>query len=167
MRLKEQNDSTLAGGDDRMEPIRLAKRFKYENCEEAKGAVFQGALFADEKALYLVHNSHAWESAATATAAFGLLGALIHHLCTRKKTVRYPFLSLPVSEMEPSMRERLGMRSFKETAEVSIIPKEDVLGYSKSMMSGSKFQVGDIEIVLLSPSAKAMKQLAAMGYSEL
>ena len=54
-----------------MDPVRVTKSFSYANTDIAKGAIFHGALFVDDKALYLIHNKHTWESAGTATAAFG------------------------------------------------------------------------------------------------
>lgn len=149
-----------------MDPVRLAKSFKYVNTEAGKGAIFQGAAFADENGLYLIHNKHSWESAGTATATFGLLGALIHHLVTRKKPVAYPFPTLPVTELPREMQASLGTNSFKETAEVTIIPKDQIRGFSKTMFGGSKFLVGDVEVVLLGASGKAMKQLPELGYAE-
>ena len=149
-----------------MDPMRLAKSFSYVNTEAAKGAIFHGAIFADEKGLYLIHNKHSWESAGTATAAFGLLGALIHHLVTRKKPIAYPFPTLPVSEIGREMQASLGTGSFKDGAEVSIIPKDQIRGFSKSMLKGTKFLVGDVEIVLLGASGKAIKQLPDLGYAE-
>lgn len=149
-----------------MDPVRLAKGFKYVNTEAAKGALFNGAVFADENGLYLIHNKHSWESAGTATAAFGLLGALIHHLFTRKKPIAYPFPTLPVTELPREMQSSLGTNSFKDTAEVSIIPKDQVRGFSKSMFAGTKFMVGDVEIVLLGAAGKAVKQLPDLGYAE-
>jgi len=150
-----------------MDPVKLAKGFKYGNTEAAKGAVFQGAIFVDENGLYLIHNKHSWESAGTATATFGLLGALIHHLVTRKRPIAYPFPTLPVSEIGREMQASLGAGSFKDSAEVSIIPKDQVRGYSKSVFTGSKFMVGDVEIVLVGASGKAMKQLPDLGYAEV
>ncbi|HRX77824.1 MAG TPA: hypothetical protein P5307_02120 [Pirellulaceae bacterium] len=150
-----------------MDPIRLSKSFSYVNAEAAKGAVFQGALLADENGLYLIHNKHSWESAGTVTAIFGLLGALIHHLVTRNKPIDYPFPTLPVSEIGSELQASLGTDSFKDTAEVTIIPKDQVRGYSKSTFKGSKFYVGSVEIVLLGAIGKAMKQLPALGYEEV
>ncbi|MBC8354476.1 MAG: hypothetical protein H8E66_20980 [Planctomycetes bacterium] len=149
-----------------MDPVRLSKAFSYVNTEAAKGAIFHGALFADDNGLYLIHNKHTWESAGTATAAFGLLGALIHYLATRKKTVDYPFPTLPVTELPRDLHASLGAGSFKETAEVSIIPKDQIRGYSKSTFKGSRFYVGDVELVLVGASGKAMKQLPELGYEE-
>ena len=149
-----------------MDPVRLAKSFKYVNTEAGKGAIFHGAVFADENGLYLIHNKHSWESAGTATATFGLLGALIHHLATRKKSIDYPFPTLPVSEIGREMQASLGTGSFKDSAEVSIIPKDQIRGFSKSVFQGSKFLMDDVEIVLVGASGKAMKQLPDLGYAE-
>lgn len=147
-----------------MEPVRLAKAFKYMKTEAGKGAIFHGAVLADKNGLYLIHNKHTWESATTATAAFGLLGALIHHFATRNKGIEYPFPTLPVSEIGEEFQVSLGTSAFKDTAEVSIIPAAQIRGYSTSKLKGSKFFVGDIEIVLIGASAKTMKQLPRPGF---
>ena len=70
---------------------------------------------------------------------------MIHHLVTRKKPVAYPFPTLPVSEIGREMQASLGATSFKDSAEVSIVPKDQVQGFSKSVFQGSKFLVGDID----------------------
>lgn len=150
-----------------MDPVRLTKSFKYQNTDAAKGAVFHGALLADEDGIYLIHNKHTWESASVVAVTLGPLGALIHYLFTKKKTVEYPFPSLPASEVSLDLQESLGIHSFKDTAEVSIIPRDQIQGFSKSMFKGMKILVGSIEIVLLGASGKAGKQLSTLGYNEL
>ncbi len=150
-----------------MDPVRLSKSFSYANTVAGKGAIFHGGIFADENGLYLIHNKHSWESAGTATAAFGLLGALIHHLVTRKKPVEYPFPTLPITELPSELQVSLNTGSFKETAEVTIIPKDQIQGYTKSMLKGSKFLVGAAEIVVLGAAGKAIKQLPEMGYEQV
>jgi hypothetical protein len=149
-----------------MEPLKLTKSFKYENSDAAKGAIFHGALLADQDGLYLVHNKHTWESAAIAVQ-FGPLGMLIHHLFTKKKTVEYPFPTLPASEVSPDLKATLGLQKFKDSAEVSIIPKDQVQGYTKSTFKGTRLKVGDVEIVLTGALGKAVKQLPDLGYAEL
>ena len=147
-----------------MEPLLLAKAFKYLGFEGAKGAIMHGAVYVDQEGFYLFHEKHTWESANTATAAFGLLGALIHHFCTRNKTVDYPFVTTEVGSLPGELFDRFNLRKMKDSALLSIVPRADVGELNKTFTGGASITVGSIQIVPISPKGKVWKQLPELGY---
>ena len=149
-----------------MELQLLAKSFKYTGHPGSKGALFSGAVYVDDEGIYLLHNKRTWESANTAWAAFGALGALIHYLCTRKKTVDYPFTSSPVTELPEEVRGRFTATAVSPTATLAIVPRESVTGYLKSFMKGARVQVGAVTIWAMGAKKAVWEQLPEMGYVE-
>lgn len=147
-----------------MEPLLLAKAFKYLGFEGAKGAIIHGAVYVDQEGIYLFHEKHTWESANTATAAFGLIGALIHHLCTKNKTVDYPFDTTEVGSLPRELFDRFNLRKMKDSALLSIVPRADVSELKKTLTGGATINVGSIQIVPIAPKGKVWKQLPEMGY---
>ena len=146
------------------ETVRVAKVFSYENDAGSKGVIFHGAIFASNEGLFICHDKHTWKSLQTATAAFGLLGAAVNYLMTRNKKFEYPFPTLPIDDIPESIRERMSEHKFKATSVVSIVPREDINGYSSSFTKGKKFTIGMTELVLINAVKKGLKQLADMGY---
>jgi hypothetical protein len=155
------------GGGFRIKPLLLSKSFKYTGHQGSEGAVFHGGIFADEEGLYLVHNKTSWESGNTAVALFGLLGALIHHLCTRKKQASYPFEGMDFGSLPFELSSKFDAVKVGPEARLSIVRKTEITGIAKSMMKGARIQVGGIEITVLSPKKQAWHQLCEWGYPEL
>lgn len=147
-----------------MEPLLLTKAFKYSGFVGAQGAIMHGAMYVDREGLYLFHQKHTWESAGTATAAFGLIGALIHHLCTRKKSVAYPFDTTEIGNLPKELFDRFDLRKMKDSALLSIVPRANVGALSKSFTGGASITVGSIQIQPISPKGKVWKQLPELGY---
>ena len=146
------------------ETVRIAKAFSYENDRGSKGIIFHGAIFASSDGLFICHDKHAWKSTQTAMAAFGLIGVGIHYLMTRNKKFEYPFPTLPVDDIPDSIRDRISDHKFKDKTVVSIVPRDSIRGYSSSFTKGKKFMIGNIELVLVAPVKKGLKQLPDMGY---
>lgn len=147
-----------------MEPVLLAKSFKYRGHVGSHGAVFTGRLYFDEEALYLIHVKHSWESQQQAYAVLGVIGLLIDHLRTRKKPVSHPFPSTTIDTLPLAVHDKIDLRGIKPTATLSVVPKSEITGYRSSWLKGMAFTVGTIEIVPVSPKGKARKKLAEYGY---
>lgn len=165
--MANENPYAAPSADEPPQFVRIGKSFSYKNTVQSKGIIFQGAIFASSDGLFISHDKHSWESAATATAVFGLLGAAIHHFMTRNKKFEYPFPALPVDELPASIRDRMAEHKFKEKSVVSIIPKADIQGYSSGIIQGKKFLIGEIELVLVAPVKKGLKFLPELGYEVL
>ena len=147
-----------------MEPLLLTKAFKYSGFEGAEGAIIHGAMYVDHEGLYLFHTKHTWESANSATVAFGLVGALIHHLCTRKKTVAYPFETTEIGNLPGELMDRFNLRKMKDSTLLSIVPRDNVGELNKSFTGGASIAVGSIKIQPIAPKGKVWKQLPELGY---
>ncbi len=149
-----------------MEPQLLAKSFKYTGHPGCKGALFTGAVYIDDEGIYVLHNRFTWESGNTAWATFGALGALINYLCTRKKTVDYPFSSSPFADLPEEVQARFTAVTPSRTATLAIIPKESVTGYLKSFMKGARILVGDVTLWAMGAKKDVWERLSEMGYME-
>jgi len=147
-----------------MEPVLLAKSFKYRGHIGSHGAVFTGRLYFDDEALYLIHGKHSWESQQQAFAVLGVIGVLIDHVRTRKKPVSHPFPSTTIDTLPLAVHDKIDLRGVKPTATMSVVPKSEITGFSSSWLKGMVFTVGTVEIVPVSPKGKARKQLAQYGY---
>jgi hypothetical protein len=144
----------------------LATSFKYLGHPESKGAIFHGAVFADDGGLYLLHNRFTWESANTAGAAFGLLGVLIHWFFTRSKQPGYPLDCLAFGQLDPERRRILEVKGTKDDSKLSIIPKDSIEQFSSGLFKGTTFKIGSIELVLIGAKGKSIKALQEGGYEK-
>jgi hypothetical protein len=149
-----------------METTLLSKAFKYIGHPESKGAIFHGAVLADEDGLYLLHNKHTWESAATAQAALGLIGLLFHWLATRNKKPGYPFPCIDYGQLDSEKKVSLSVKTAKDDSKLSIIPKSEIDEFTTGMLKSTKFKIGSIEIQLIGAKGKALKQIQEKGYEK-
>ena len=145
-----------------MNKLLIAKAFKYMKHPGSKGVTFHGSMIIDEHGIYLVHNKHVWDSAATMMAMLGLLGAWINYFLTKNKKFEYPFDVTALSDFEAGNKSDLELAKFSKTAVISFVPKSSIQAIKKS--GGWNFSVGEIDVLAISPVRKAMKLLGEYGY---
>ncbi len=150
-----------------MGPQLLANSYKFDGHEGSKGAIFHGAFYIDADGIYLIHNNHGWESAGTAAAAFGLLGAMIHHFMTRKKQAVFPYKETALSSLDSDIVQAFDIKKFQDSATLAIIPKSEVGGFKTGAFAGTKFQIGSFELIPISPKGAVVKQLEELEYNVL
>lgn len=148
-----------------MGAVKLSGSFEYKGAECAKGVLFKGGLYADERGVYIVHDSYRRES--LWMTQLGLVGLLIQYFRTSKEPAPCPFPAVEVSKLDPAVFHALDLRSFKPTAVVSAIPIEQVDGYKKSLVTGNRVVVNGVEIVIRDILARGIDQLEKLGYRDL
>ncbi|MHB8902384.1 MAG: hypothetical protein ACYC6Y_26795 [Thermoguttaceae bacterium] len=112
--------------------VKLAKGYKFSG-NAAPGITYHGPVILNGEFLYLVHNSHTWDTANTYAAMFGLLGAAIHHFTTRNRSVPYPFEAVPYRDLKQRLEEAPRLGKVKDTAMVMRIPRGAIRGYKAGM----------------------------------
>ncbi|MEM1211199.1 MAG: hypothetical protein AAGI68_02770 [Planctomycetota bacterium] len=148
-----------------MEPLLLSKSYKFLGHPASKGAIVVGSVHIDPDGLYLLYRSHTWQTGTVAGAAFGLIGALIHALATRKRPFELPVEDSPVAELPEDILRALHIKKTKPADTLAVIPREAVLGYKKSMTKGLRFQLEGCELVPIGTKSRVVRQLESLGYA--
>lgn len=144
---------------------KIAKGFKFSK-PGSNVLTFHGPVLLDEQTLFLVHNGHTWDSAGTSTAMFGLLGALIHHFATRKKTIPYPYPTTPYPELRHKLEHAYKIGNVKDTAVVTQIPKTDIKGFKTGMLKHTELFYADGSITLYGMSGDVRALFEEHGIPE-
>ena len=149
-----------------MQHKKIAKRFRFEKDGITKNATFSGPVVLLQDGLFLVAKSVRTQSAGTAMALFGLLGALFVSLFSSLSKINFPYPAITCAELPDQLRDIKGFGKLKEKHRIIVLRREEILGYKSSLFGGFKLICTGENIFLLDSKKKLISGFLEHGYVE-
>ncbi|MEM6392988.1 MAG: hypothetical protein AAF797_09470 [Planctomycetota bacterium] len=147
-----------------MDPKLLSKSFRFEGHRPTRGVVVTGAAYIDPDGVYLLYRSHFWQTGLIIGCVFGPIGMLIAAVLMWRKSFEMPLPTSPLSEMPRDILDALKIKKAKPSHTLAVIPRDAVHGYRKSITKGLRFQLDGLELAVISPKSRVVRELASLGY---